>query len=333
MQFWNDTPTYANALKMSNNTQPYDVDMVYLWVNGNDPAWRAKRNALTGVTDNRHTENCEGRYADHDELRYSLRSLHQYAPWIRRIFIVTDNQVPAWLNTDNPKIRIVDHSEILPSQSLPCFNSNVIEHGLHRIPGLAEHFIYGNDDTYINRPVTPATFFDPDGRPIARMNRRPLRRLKMFYRQHLLGKPVKHYNEAIENSLRLVQQRYGKYFGCKTHHNIDAYLRSSYEHVADVFSDEIGATMANHLRSDNDIQRNIYSYVPLAEGTARLQYVTQHTSFRLQIHKEHHYRRLDRYNPLFFCMNDSEYAAEADRRRSADYLMSRFPDKSPYEKD
>lgn len=316
---------------MNDSTTPFDIDMVYLWVDGNDPSWQAKRNALVGKTDSGQTENCDGRYSDNLELKYSLRSIDLYAPWIRRVFIVTDNQVPEWLDTSNPMIRIVDHTEILPAESLPCFNSNVIEHCLYRIPGLAEHFIYANDDMYLNRPVTPSTFFAPDGLPIMRMNYRPFRKLKFFYREKILGKPVKHYNEAIQNSANLVKSRYGKYFSCKTHHNIDAYLRSSFEHTAEVFKNEIGATMSNHLRSDDDIQRNIYSYVPLAEGRAHLKYVTQHTSFRLQIHKEHHYRRLDRFNPLFFCMNDSEYAADADRRRSAEYLAKRFPDKSRFE--
>ena len=92
-------------------------------------------------------------------FKYSLRSVEMYAPWIRKIFIVTDNQVPKWLDTSNPKIRIVDHKEILPEVSLPCFNSRLIEHFLYKIPGLSEHFLYANDDMFINRPVTPATFF------------------------------------------------------------------------------------------------------------------------------------------------------------------------------
>ncbi|MDE5919514.1 MAG: Stealth CR1 domain-containing protein, partial [Duncaniella sp.] len=74
-----------------------EIDMVYLWVNGNDPVWQAKRNAAVGKPVERLAMNCEGRYADNDELKYSLRSVEMYAPWIRRIFIVTDNQVPEWL--------------------------------------------------------------------------------------------------------------------------------------------------------------------------------------------------------------------------------------------
>ena len=105
-----------------------EIDLVYLWVNGSDPVWQEKRNNFIGKTEETSSTTCEGRYADNDELKYSLRSVDMYAPWIRKIFIITDNQIPKWLDTSNPKIKIVDHKEIMPSPSLPCFNSSVIEH-------------------------------------------------------------------------------------------------------------------------------------------------------------------------------------------------------------
>ena len=171
---------------MKNNINTMEIDFVYLWVDGSDPIWQAKRNSLIGKTEEKSSVNCEGRYANNDELKYSLRSLEMYAPWIRKIFIVTDNQTPEWLDTTNPKIRIVDHKEILPPQSLPCFNSQVIEHFICQIPGLAEHFLYGNDDMYINKPVTPNDFFNPDGLPIIRFNRRPFRKLTLFFKEKIM---------------------------------------------------------------------------------------------------------------------------------------------------
>lgn len=309
-----------------------DIDLVYLWVNGNDPQWLAKRNACIGKTEEKSAVNCDGRYADNDELKYSLRSIEKYAPWLRRIFIVTDNQVPVWLDTSNAKVRIVDHKEIMPDVCLPCFNSAVIEHFLYRIPGLAEHFIYANDDMFINKPVTPETFFGKDGLPIVRFNRRPFRKWTLLFKEKVQGKRLSNYVQTIRNSAELVEKKYGKYYGGKTHHNIDAYLRSDYEHAAKVFEDEIRTTLPNHVRSENDIQRNIYSYVALAEKRGHLHYVTQRTSFRLHIQNESHYGKLERYNPILFCMNDSQYAKDCDRKRAAAFLDKRFPEKSQYEK-
>jgi hypothetical protein len=309
-----------------------DIDLVYLWVNGNDPQWLTKRNACIGKTEEKSAVNCDGRYADNDELKYSLRSIDKYAPWLRRIFIVTDNQVPVWLDTSNARVRIVDHKEIMPDVCLPCFNSAVIEHFLYKIPGLAEHFIYANDDMFINKPVTPETFFGKDGLPIVRFNRRPFRKWTLLFKEKVQGKRLSNYVQTIRNSAELVEKKYGKYYGGKTHHNIDAYLRSDYEHAAKVFEDEIRTTLPNHVRSENDIQRNIYSYVALAEKRAHLHYVTQRTSFRLHIQNESHYGKLERYNPILFCMNDSQYAKDCDRKRAAAFLDKRFPEKSQYEK-
>ncbi len=309
-----------------------DIDLVYLWVDGSDPKWVEKRNASIGKPVERSGVNCEGRYADNDELKYSLRSVELYAPWIHKIFIVTDEQTPRWLDTSNPKIRIVDHKEILPTESLPCFNANVLEHHLHEIPGLAERFLFANDDMFFNRPVAPGDFFAADGLPIARMNRRPFRKLTLFIKGKMLGKPMSNYLQIIQNAALAVERKYGTYYGDKAHHNIDAYLKSEYAHVREAFDAEIEPTLGNHMRSSNDIQRNLYTYVALAEKRMHLRYVSQRTSFRFHIDNEKHYAKLAKYNPLLFCMNDSEYATDADRKRVTAFLSERFAEKSSFEK-
>ena len=309
-----------------------EVDLVYLWVNGNDPVWKAKHDAVAGITDESGAGNCEGRYADNDELKYSLRAVEQYAPWIRRIFIVTDNQTPSWLDTSNPKIRIIDHKEILQPENLPTFNSVAIEHQLHKIPGLAEHFLYANDDMYFNRPVKQSDFFTSDGMPIIRLNRRPLRKLSLWLQQNLQGKELSNYNKTILRAGNIVKEKTGKYFGAKPHHNIDAFCRTQYEETFETFKTEIEPTLSNRLRSDNDIQRVIYSYYPLAAGKARGVYVTQKTSFRLHTHRHNHYSKLERFNPMLFCLNDSQYATEGDREMMLLFLKRRFPTPSSFER-
>ena len=308
-----------------------DVDLVYLWVDGNDPKWMERRDVCIGKT-SEGLENCKGRYADNDELKYSLRSVGKYAPWIRKIFIVTDNQIPKWLNISNPKIQIVDHSEILPPECMPCFNSNIIEHHLHLIPGLSEHFLYANDDVFINKPVTPDMFFYKDMFPIARLNYRILKKYLIRIKQIFWGKSYNTYAVSIHNSATLVEERFGTYYSSKTHHNIDAYLKSSYNLARQVFAKEINATLCNHMRAANDIQRNIYTYVAIATRCAHVRYVTQHTSFRFHIDNRKHYKKFMKYNPMLFCMNDSQYCSDDDRKYAKEFLDSYFPDKSQFEK-
>jgi len=104
------------------------------------------------------------RYRDSNELRYSLRSLIQNAPWIRHIYIVTDNQIPNWLNLETSRLSIISHSEIFANLShLPVFSSPAIEANIHNIPGLSKRFIYFNDDVFLGQPVLPEDFISRKG--------------------------------------------------------------------------------------------------------------------------------------------------------------------------
>lgn len=310
----------------------FDVDLVYLWVDGNDPEWRKKHNAMKGIEIDDPSEDCAGRYANNDELKYSLRAVEKYAPWIHRIFIVTDSQIPSWIDTSDPRIRIVDHTEILPPEALPTFNSCIIEQTLFRIPDLSEHFLYSNDDMFFNRPVEKSDFFTADGLPIIRFIRRPFRKFSLWYRKNIRHKHIDYYNHSIHLSALLVESKFGKYITDKPHHNIDAYCKSLYTHTFEVFRNEIEPTLVNHLRSENDIQRSIYSYLPVVENKCRVMHVNMKTSYRLHIHRHRHYDRMKRFNPMFFCVNDSEYASDNDRRIMREFLDARFPEKSCFEK-
>jgi hypothetical protein len=138
-----------------------EVDLVYLWVSGQDADLvRERHEWLRRCGLPAEVFNPDVRYVEHDELRYSLRSVERFLPWVRRVFVVTNGQVPGWLERRNTRVRLVRHTEIFPDPSwLPTFNSVAIEAQLHHIPDLAEHFLYANDDCFIGRPCTKADFF------------------------------------------------------------------------------------------------------------------------------------------------------------------------------
>ena len=310
-----------------------DIDLVYLWVDGSDPKWLAKRNAWIGKEEENTSANCKGRYSDNDELKYSLRSVEKYAPWIRKIFIIADNQTPGWLNTENAGINMIDLTDIMPQECLPCFNSSLIEKFLHKIPLLSEHFLYANDDMFLNKAVFPDTFFAGDGLPIIRLNRKPFRKIRWFWREQICKKPLHNYSRTISNATELVQKKYGMYYTGLPHHNIDAYLKSDCQRVCeDVFNDAFQAIQNNRVRSANDIQRIIYSYTALAEKRGHLRYSTKKESQHIQIHNSNHYKIFEKYNPMLFCVNDSQYAQDSDRMRAKEFLSKLFPEKSAFEK-
>ena len=137
--------------------------MVFSWVDGADAEFqraRAQRMQSYVVGEG---DDSEARYRQIDELKYALRSVYLFAPWVRRIFIATDSPRPAWL-AEHPRVTLVRSEEFFSDPSaLPTHNSHAVESQLHHIPGLTEHFLYSNDDMFFGRPVAPDLFFSPGG--------------------------------------------------------------------------------------------------------------------------------------------------------------------------
>jgi len=149
------------------------VDVVIAWVDGADPEHRARRKRYLadpgGDAELERAAHDERRFSDNDEIRFCLRSIRNYAPWARTIWLVTDNQFPAAIDrakAERDNIRVVDHREIFRGyeQLLPTFNSYAIETMLWRIDGLADRFLYFNDDMMLVGPVEPTDFFSNDGK-------------------------------------------------------------------------------------------------------------------------------------------------------------------------
>lgn len=308
-----------------------DIDLVYLWVDGSDPRWLEKKIRFTGAVSDNSEVNNKGRYMNNDELRYSLRSVERYLPWIRKIFIVTDDQCPEWLVKEHPKIQLVDHKEILPEEALPCFNSSVIEYHLYRIPGLAERFLFANDDMFFNKPLTPDFFFNEKGLPYVRLKRKLLGRWHYQVKLLLRGR-LGQYISTVIGGAALVKERFGIYYSGIPHHNIDAYVTADYRHaVEQVFAEQVASSVHSHTRQYGDLHRSVFSYYALAVGRAELKYVGRRNSLRLNLYRGKFMERLKRYNPALFCLNDSQRVKDADRMMVKPFLEELFPEKSSFE--
>lgn len=146
------------------------------WVNGNDPNWQEKINTYAPTKIDFKKKKQSIRYNNIGEINFTIKSIVKYAPFIRNIFLVTDDQQPSSFKelsdlgeTKGINLKLIDHKTVFREfeQYLPCFNSCSIGSTLFRIPGLAEHFILFNDDTFLMRNTSPECFFI-DGKPIIR---------------------------------------------------------------------------------------------------------------------------------------------------------------------
>ena len=137
----------------------HPIDIVIPWVDGSDPVWQADHAKYRA---SKSADNHPARYREWGLFRYWFRGIEQNAPWVRKVHLLTYGHLPAWLEPDHPKLHIVNHRDFIPEEYLPTFSSHTIELNMHRIPDLAEHFLYFNDDVYLMKPSQPEDFFRDD---------------------------------------------------------------------------------------------------------------------------------------------------------------------------
>lgn len=229
------------------STVRFPIDAVYTWVDDTDPAWREARAAAkgepvegTGVDSAR-----DARFRNRDELRYSLRALDAYAPWINHVYLVTADQVPAWLDTSNPRITVVPHRELFPDAGdLPTFSSHAIETVLHRIPGLSEQFLYFNDDVLLMRPQTPEQYFLANG--AAKFFPSPV---KVNY---AMGDDYPHLEAAAHNR-ELLRADFGVEITQSMLHTPHPQRRSVLAEMEERYAEAFAATRRRRFRSGRDV--------------------------------------------------------------------------------
>jgi len=244
----------------------FPVDVVYTWVDVDDPDFRASlaSHLPPGLEGNRNTTS-EARFRCHEELRYSLRSVETFAPWVNRIYIVTNGQVPHWL-APHPKITLVRHEDILEPEYLPTFNSHVIGSALHRIPGLSEHYIYFNDDVMLLRRVEKTHAFTASGLAYGFLGNIALPE----------GPPLPHETAthwAAKNARDLVERQWGRSLPRRFAHIFHPQLKSVAAECESLFAEQYDAFRGNKFRQMNDVLCCSYLHPVAAYLTGRAVFV------------------------------------------------------------
>ncbi len=314
----------------------FPVDVVYTWVDGNDPVWnRAREQRLadlagTAAAETAQTRESSGqaRFVSRNELRYSMRSIHLFAPWVRRIHLVTAGQVPDWLDVDHPSVNLVDHGVILPEDALPTFNSHAIETSLHRIPDLAEHFVYFNDDFFLGRPIRPEALFSPAGLPAT------------FLAPTTIGlndlPDSPPYLKAAWNNRRLLHDAFQRVLTHNLSHVPYPHRRSVLEHLTERFPDALSATSRSPFRSDTDVSTlsSLAQHYGLMTGRS---YVGEASRAYVNLSNsdlDWRLRKTLRRGQDFICLADHhDHALNPVRLNQTlrDFMEAYFPVRAPWE--
>ena len=331
------------------------IDLVYTWVDGSDSDWNKKRNEKAKIEHHLLAEaNSDARFMDNNELKYSLRSIHKYAPWVNNIYIVTDSQIPKWLNVSHPKINIIDHSEIFVDKSLlPTFSARGIESQIHHIKDLAEHFVYFNDDMFLGNNCKPEHFFINDDKvrvfvseiisiPSKKsfdISKRP--KIKRNDHQH-----------AIVNSRILVKERFNKLIYFNIRHGAKALLKSKLYELENIFDDELKKTARNSFRTNEDVLMfHLFEYYAIIKKFGKTKYlktvskktslldrlsffINSYTFGYINLHDNNIAANLEhiKHNkPFMICLNQTPETPLENVSEIKKFLDNYFKDKSPFE--
>jgi hypothetical protein len=256
------------------------IDFIIPWVNGDDPKWKSeffKYSELDG--DKRNV-----RYRDWDNLQYWFRGVETFAPWVNKIHFITWGHYPKWLNIHHPKLNLVKHSDYIPMEYLPTFSSRTIELNMHRIKGLAEQFVYFNDDMFLLKPTKPDFFFK-NGLPcdIAAFNilfANDILSHTMLNEVGIINKNFKKNEVVYKHFFKWINLKYGKYLfrtlcllpcpkftGFYNPHQPQPFLKSIIQTIWEKEEDILQNTCKSKFRCVTGVNQYLFRYWQLVCGS------------------------------------------------------------------
>lgn len=330
------------------------IDFVIIWVDGNDPIWQKEK--LKYENNNSLVDSRNIRYRDWDVLKYWFRAVEMFAPWVNKIHFVTCGQTPTWLNTSNPKLNMVKHSDYIDKKFLPTFNANPIEINLHRIKDLEEKFVFFNDDMFITKKVDPKLFFYKN-KPcdIAVMN------------AHISNRKVKnhievadmdiindyfHKNEVIrKNPFKWFNIKYGKelirnfslmpwkeFPGILHQHLPNSYLKSTFVEVWKKETEILNEISSHKFRESLDLNQWLFENWQICSGNFHPRKANVGKSFTISDDNKQNekiYKAIKKGKYKLICINDMVINGDFDIEKNK--LISAFekllPEKCSFEKE
>lgn len=325
------------------------IDFVITWVDGSDPEWQKDRaKYVSQEMSERQDVAGSKRYTDNGLLRYWFRGIENFAPWVNHIYFVTYGHLPEWLNTEHPKLTIVNHRDFLPNEYLPTFSSVPLNLNLFRIKGLEEEFVYFNDDMFLLSPCTPELFFQ-NGKPrdMAVQDIIPATANEAYW--HMVYNDVIMLNhniskkDAQRHAIRkwltpvygrnlvknILLWKFPLFSGFYETHLPAGYLKSVYVEAWKNNSEVLDKVSKNKVRTNEDVSENFIRYLQLAKGLFepinKLKY-GRYCSMKSKSCSNYILSKKYKY----ICINDEAYGEPFDRAKEA--FETILPNRSSFEK-
>lgn len=326
------------------------IDFVVLWVNGTDSKWLAKKNKYQKIVNPDAKANSESRYRDFNIFNYWFRAVENYAPWVNNIFVITDQQQPSWLNLNNPKIKLIDHKDYIPSEYLPTFNSNVIELNLNRLTTLSEHFVLFNDDMMLNAKVSENDFFikglprdfgiqsiiNPIQDNISNVILNDTAVINKYFSKKEVIKNNWHkfYSLSYGNNIlrNLALAPYSNFRGFWNPHLPVSYCKSVFDDVWRKENRALLDTSTHKFRMPTEYSHWLMRYWQIVSGKFYPQHIKFGKYYNLENDLDEAAKDIANSQHKLICLNDSDSIDFSSTQRTlSSVLKTKFPEKSKYE--
>lgn len=329
------------------------IDFVITWVDGSDKNWINER--LKYSNEKKDDESSSViRYRDWGLLKYWFRGVEKYANWVNKIYFVTCGQVPDWLNVENEKIVLVNHSDYIPKKYLPTFNSNVIELFFNRIPNLSNKFVYFNDDVLIFNQLSPTDFFlenmvrdrlifnsvsvNSKNSIIEHTILNNLELLAKYFTKQEVEKNNKGKIYTIRNGKKVIKsflmKPWKNFTGIENAHTAMPYIKSTWDKVWHYEEKQLLTTANNKFRTKYDYNHWIFKYWQMFEGNFALTNYDTQKYYDLCNDNSAFFSQLKDKKIKIACINDSDDNIDF-KKVKYDLnltLQSIYPEKSSFEK-
>ena len=326
-----------------------EIDFVITWVDDTDPVWLADRESYCGIP----SESSDCRFRDWGLLRFWFRGVEKFAPWVNTVHFVTYGHLPEWLNTAHPKISIVKHTDYIPEEYLPTFNSHTIELNLHRISGLAEQFVYFNDDMFLLNTVTPEDFFDNslpkgtcaldvlefDSTSIAYIDANNITLINdSFNKKEFLKHNIRKICSPEVGVKKIIKSLFLAQFpfftGFFNHHIATSFRKKSFTEAWKLYPVQLDATCSCRFRERSNVNQWLISDLQFVNGMFKNRSIN--FGARINLRKDNvneccRWIHEQKYKML--CVNDNEMVEQFEimKKQVQDTFAVILPEKSTYE--
>lgn len=336
---------------MKNNIK---VDFVILWVDGNDKKWLNEKSKYTPNFDNKDNDG-KNRYRDWDNLQYWFRGVEENANWVNNIYFITWGHIPKWLNTNNPKLKIINHKDYIPEKFLPTYNSNTIELNLFRLEELSENFVLFNDDQFIMNKTKKEDFFkfdlpveyyseclnvsDTANDTYSHNNLNNMSIVnKYFSKRDVYKKNIfKYFNikYGIKGNLTtLLLLPFKKFSMIENQHLPVALKKSVLEKLWNLETETMTKSSLNRFRDLTDVSQFLIRYYQLCSGSFYPRHYNFGKSYALSENIENIINDINKNKYKTICLNDTINVTnfESSKNQINEMFNSKYPNKSTFEK-